>query len=158
VFTAVIVFAAGLIPGLAVALLSWVITCIYWGGMNLFVICSLAEVFILFALKPKNQQQTDKTILFYAGIIIGLLLCYIICVLTVSILGGIIHYVSAFFSDLHLLYSPNPVDNFKLNFVMFDVSKLAVNILSRIPVNIVDRFIVIFGGYGIALGLRKLKI
>ena len=33
---------------------------------------------------------------------------------------------------------------------------LAVNILSRIQVNIVDRFIVIFGGYFISRGLVRL--
>jgi len=32
---------------------------------------------------------------------------------------------------------------------------LAAAVLSRIPINIVDRFIAIFGGYGISLVLRK---
>jgi len=32
---------------------------------------------------------------------------------------------------------------------------LATGILLRIPVNIIDRFIIVFGGYFIALGLLK---
>jgi hypothetical protein len=32
---------------------------------------------------------------------------------------------------------------------------LAAAVLSRIPINIVDRFIVVFGGYGISLLYRK---
>ncbi|MDR1900104.1 MAG: hypothetical protein LBQ55_08860 [Treponema sp.] len=34
---------------------------------------------------------------------------------------------------------------------------LAAAVLSRIPVNIIDRFITIFGGYGLGLLLRKIK-
>jgi hypothetical protein len=32
---------------------------------------------------------------------------------------------------------------------------LATAVLSRIPINIVDRFIAIFGGYGVSLLFRK---
>jgi hypothetical protein len=35
---------------------------------------------------------------------------------------------------------------------------LAMNILSRIPVNIIDRFIVIFGGFFIAEGIKRLLV
>jgi hypothetical protein len=38
------------------------------------------------------------------------------------------------------------------------IPMLAMNILSRIPVNIIDRFIVIFGGFFIAEGITKLLV
>jgi len=50
-------------------------------------------------------------------------------------------------------YSPS--DIFKLGFLRHNAPVLAAGILSRIPINIVDRFIVIFGGYGISLIFRK---
>ena len=40
--------------------------------------------------------------------------------------------------------------------MIYNLPVLAVNIFSRIPVNIADRFIVIFGGYFISRGLVKL--
>jgi hypothetical protein len=36
-----------------------------------------------------------------------------------------------------------------------NVPVLATSILSRIPINIIDRFIAVFGGYGISLIFRK---
>jgi hypothetical protein len=39
-----------------------------------------------------------------------------------------------------------------------NVPVLASAILSRIPINIVDRFIAVFGGYGISLVFRKMVL
>jgi hypothetical protein len=48
-----------------------------------------------------------------------------------------------------------PEDTFKLGLIRNNMPVLAAAILSRIPINIVDRFIGIFCGYGISLLYRR---
>jgi hypothetical protein len=48
-------------------------------------------------------------------------------------------------------------DAFKIGLLPSGIPVLAMDILSRIPVNIVDRFIVIFGGYFISGIYRKVN-
>jgi hypothetical protein len=95
----------------------------------------------------------EKITAVYTGLAAKLMLLYITCAITISVLGGVIDYVSQVFLGKHY-YSVE--DNFKLSLIMNNLPVLAVNILSRIPVNIVDRFIVIFGGYFISRGLIKI--
>lgn len=83
------------------------------------------------------------------------MLLYILCAITASVLGGLLNFISEAFLDLPLKYY-NVEDNFKLGLIKNNLHSLAVNILSRIPVNVVDRFIVVFGGYLLSRGLRKL--
>jgi hypothetical protein len=47
-------------------------------------------------------------------------------------------------------------DTVKINLLQSGIPVLVMNILSRIPVNVVDRFIVIFGGFGIAIIIKKI--
>jgi hypothetical protein len=47
-------------------------------------------------------------------------------------------------------------DTFELGLLRNNVPVLAAAILSRIPINIVDRFFAIFGGYGLSLLFRRL--
>jgi hypothetical protein len=73
--------------------------------------------------------------------------------LLISVVGGIIDFVL-----YNLLAAPRgayPEDIFKLGLYRNNVPALAAAILSRIPINIVDRFIAIFGGYGISLLYRR---
>ena len=67
-------------------------------------------------------------------------------------MGGVVDYVTHLFMERHYF---SVDDLFKHGFFMNNLPVLAVNILSRIPVNIVDRFMVIFGGYFISRGLVK---
>ena len=155
VFTAAIAFAFGPIPGIIVAVLTWLFPCIYHGGFNPFVLCSIAEVLLVCALKPPAVDIPDfapkeKVIASYIALASRLMLLYIICAITISVLGGLIDYLSIY----PVYFSVE--DNFKPALIMNGLPVLAVNILSRIPVNIVDRFIVIFGGYFISRGLVKI--
>ena len=157
VFSAAVAFAAGLIPGIAVAILNWLIASIYYNDFHLYVLCVIAEVVLICALKPAAPAFSDfapreRIIASYTGIAAKLLLLYILCAITISVLGGIINYVSDVYLGIHLqFYSVE--DTFKLGLIMNNLPDLAVNIFSRIQVNIVDRFIVIFGGYFISRGL-----
>ena len=66
----------------------------------------------------------------------------------VSVTGGIIDFILTMLSAPKAFY---PEDTFKLGLLRNNVPILASAILSRIPINIVDRFFVIFGGYGVSL-------
>ena len=163
VFAAAIAFAFGLIPGIAVAVLSWFIQCIYWSlGFHLYVLCSITEVILICALKPTPLEipqfaPKEKVISSYSSLAARLMLLYFLCAITISVLGGIINYVSDLIFNLPLHHS-SVEDTFKLGFLMSNLPVLAVNILSRIPINIVDRFIVIFGGYFISRGLVRIIV
>ncbi|MCL2557480.1 MAG: hypothetical protein FWE09_03285, partial [Treponema sp.] len=84
----------------------------------------------------------------------SLMLLYVVTSVSASVLGGIIeHFLfpeATRFSD----FSPNNV--FSDGFYGSGFHRLATSILSRFPVNLIDRAIVVFGGYFIALGIRKL--
>jgi hypothetical protein len=72
--------------------------------------------------------------------------------IVVSIVGGVIDFILN-----RLLAVPRafyPEDIFKLGLIRNNMPALAAAILSRIPINIVDRFIVVFGGCGISLLCR----
>ena len=159
VFTAAIAFAFGIIPGIFVAVFTWLIPCIYHQNITFFVICSIAEVLLVCALKPSAVDIPDfaskeKIMVTYSALASKLMLLYILCAVTISVLGGVIDYISQLFLEEHLLYF-SVSDVFKPGLIMNNLPALAVNILSRIPVNIVDRFIVIFGGYFISRGFLK---
>ena len=156
VFSATVTFAAGLIPGLAVAVLSWLIPTIYYSsyGYSFYVLCSLAEVVLIYVLKPPDHLTPQYRGVRWSGAV-KLVVLYIICAVSISVLGGIINYVSDVLQEVHLpFYSVE--DTFKLGLITSNLPALAVNIVSRIQVNIVDRFIVIFGGFFISRGLARL--
>jgi hypothetical protein len=71
-----------------------------------------------------------------------------------SVLGGVIDYVLfTMLGETKFQYSPE--DRFKLGLLRSNMPLLWASILSRLPINIVDRFIVIFGGYSLSLGIRR---
>ena len=160
VFTAAVTFYAGLIPGLAAAVLTWIIGFMIKDGIvTPFIICSIAEVLIIFLLKPSDvntriQNEARKRAVFVSAL--GrLMLLYITVCIVISILGGLIDYI--FFT---VLSNTKPdfsaEDAFKEWLFHNTLPVIAMNILSRLPVNIVDRFIVIFGGYFISRAVIKL--
>jgi len=161
IFTAAVTFSAGLIPGLITAVLTWAAgPFIDNGQLSPFVICSIAEVFIINRLKPSsgivlNEYKNEKTLAKNISILARLMLLYIAASMVISILGGLVDFI--FYSVL-----PNSKghisaeDIYKAGLQQSRFPVLVMNILSRIPVNLVDRFIVIFGGYFISLGAGKL--
>ena len=159
VFTAAITFAFGPAPGIIVAILTWLIPCIFHRSFTFFVICSMAEVLIIYGLKPKAADipgfaSKEKIIASYTALAVKLMLLYILCAVTISVLGGVLNQLMQIYVEGHSLYF-SVDDTFKPGLIVYNFPGLAVNILARIPVNIVDRFIVIFGGYFISQGLIK---
>ena len=129
---------------------------------NVFIICILAEIFLICYFHKKIKKREDvfleklaakKDALFaFIPVAVRLLLLVVLDCVVVSVLGGIIELIIDQFS-VPWKYSPS--DIFKLGFLRYNAPVLAAGILSQIPINIVDRFIVVFGGYGISLVFRK---
>jgi len=168
VFNVAVTFAAGLFPGLVTTLISYTVVAIGSNSFSPFILCSIAEVIIVCRLKPAEPKKKHPGESFAFGpypemkinsivsIFAKLMVLYIACSLAVSILGGIIDF---FFHGIwlnpKLYYSAE--DAFKIGLLRSGTPLLAMDILSRIPVNIVDRFIVIFGGYFISRLIIKLN-
>ena len=161
VFNAAVCFYAGLIPGLITALLPPLVFTFIDGHAQPFVLCSIAEVLLIWRLKPAQSDEPQITALHetavtsFVGILARLMLLYIVCSIAVSVIGGIIDFI--YYTKLsNTKHGFSAEDAFKLGLLRSGIPTLAMNILSRIPVNIVDRFIVIFGGYFIARGMKKI--
>jgi len=59
VFNAAVTFAAGLIPGLVTALLSYVALNSWEIGFYPFILCSIVEVLLVWRLMPVNQEKKN---------------------------------------------------------------------------------------------------
>jgi hypothetical protein len=163
VFTCALTFAWGSVPGIIVAGLT-VLDLIFLRGQESwpFQLCSLAEVFLICLLRPGKTRRfspptgaraPEKTASFI-NTFAALLILYVACCAAVSVLGGIIDYV--LYDTLvenKTYYSPE--DAFKIGLLRSGPPVIITNILSRIPINIVDRFITIFGGFALSLPVRK---
>jgi hypothetical protein len=93
VFTAAIAYTAGPIPGISVAVLTWLLPGIYYKSLDFFVICSVVEVLLICAFKPPAPVIPDfapkeKVIASYAGLAAKLMVLYILCAIAISVLGG----------------------------------------------------------------------
>ncbi|MDR0503766.1 MAG: hypothetical protein LBH16_10660 [Treponema sp.] len=167
VCTAAIAFTFGAIPGIVTAVLTWFLPCVYHGSFSFYVLCSIAEVLFICAIKPSAVHISDfsqgewmaaskeKIAASYTALVSKLFLLYILCAIAISVLGGVVDYITHTFMERHYFSID---DTFKPGLIMYNLPALAVNIVSRIPVNIVDRFIVIFGGYFISRALMRIKI
>ena len=165
IFNAAVCFSAGLVPGIITAGLSYTALAARDSGFHPFVLCSIAEVLLIWQIKPSlselplanivNSTEAERKRDSLVSVIARLMLLYIAASLAVSILGGIIDFITYnVLSNSKIFFSAE--DAFKIGFLKSNIHPLAINIMSRIPVNMVDRFIVIFGGYGLALLCRKI--
>ena len=161
VFTAAVTFYAGLIPGLATALLTWIIGfAIKDDIVTPFILCSIAEVIIIFLLKPADVNtrilNEGRKRAVFVSVLARLMILYITVFIAISILGGLIDYL--FYTVLpNIKPAFSAEDAFKEWLLQGSFHALAINILSRLPVNLIDRFIVIFGGYFLSRCLASLR-
>jgi hypothetical protein len=165
VFTAAMCFTAGLGPGLLTIPFFYLFT--FFVNLDIpfqttlvscfFALCVIFEVLLICFFRKRSRPQEDAflkepSLRSFIGLSTGLLVLAVLDCVVVSVSGGIVDFI------LSLLHAPrnfNPEDTFKLGLLRNSVPVLMADILSRIPINIVDRFIVIFGGYGISLLFRK---
>jgi len=169
VFNAAVCFAAGLIPGIATALLSYTALSIRNGNFDPFILCAITEVFLIWRFKPQTDSEKNKlkeqhtrtypesALTSYVSIFARLMLLYIVCCISISILGGFIDFIYYnVMANSKQYFSAE--DTFKIGLLRSGIPVLAMNILSRIPVNLVDRFIVIFGGYFVSRLIRRMTV
>jgi hypothetical protein len=74
-----------------------------------------------------------------------------------SIMGGNIAAGMKFFASPDAVIEEGPELPFKLTLLRRDLPLLAVEILSRIPLTIIDRLVSAFGAYGLAALLSRLS-
>ena len=155
VFNVAVTFAAGLIPGLVTVLLSYLVIAFRNNSFSPFILCGIAEVIIVYRLKPaeqKNKHSGETLVSVFAK----LMVLYIACFLAISVLGGMIDFFFyGIWSNPKLYFSAE--DAFKIGLLRSGIPLLAMDILSRVPVNVVDRFIVVFGGYFVSRLIVKLN-
>lgn len=147
--TVTLTFFCGWIPGLVCAFATTLLDSIIGGYFlqlpTLYVICSFFAVFISYKFK-RNIFNTNMIIVRICYLFI---LAMIMCVV-ISILGGIIDSICITYSNYKSTY-PIASDFFKPNFIKLGLSQLGTNIVSRFPINIVDRLFTCFISYGLSL-------
>ncbi|MDR1802644.1 MAG: hypothetical protein LBQ94_03475 [Treponema sp.] len=178
IFTVTVTLIGGPFWGALCGALSTIIGKTIWFSnwiSYLFFLCSIATALITWLfirlfpseLNLSSEQAKYEKMLLTAGIagrsgklaqsmnrvIVLLLLSFALC-LAISILGGLI-------SGLILLVNPSQIGERVLAGLLSDtmsggaVPVFLAEILSRIPVNIIDRLIAAFGGYGVAVIFRR---
>jgi hypothetical protein len=187
IFTVAVTLIGGVFWGGLCGALSTIIGKTIWFSdwiSYLFFLCSIATalvtwLFIRFfpsELNLSSEQTKYEKMLHTAGIegrsgslasptklaasmnrvIVLILLSFALC-LAISVLGGLI-------SGLILVINPHQIGERVLAGLISDtmsggaVPVFLVEIFSRIPVNIIDRLIAAFGGYGAALVLKKAAV
>jgi len=178
VFTVAVTFALGFFPGLAVAVLTWTAAAVRWAihawmtdgvrwafDFHPFIIVAIIEVLLVHKLRPIDSagqnrpvrfaSLPEKKLLSFVGIFVRLLLVYGVCVVVISVTGGIIDFVNHTVSGAERLSYYNAIHALRMAFLQREIPILGANIFARIQINMADRFIVIFGGYLVSLGIRK---
>jgi hypothetical protein len=168
IFTVSVTFSFGLLPGLITgvalypaqnALYNVILnTGADTAAGNAFVLCVVSEILLvhLFCVKAGTRRfffLEEPSLSSFVSIAAPLLVLAALDCILISIIGGVIDFIQN-----KLLVIPRvfyPEDIFKLGLIRNNVPLLAAAILSRIPINIVDRVIALFGGYGISLLYRK---
>jgi hypothetical protein len=169
-FTIAMCFTAGLVPGLITGVL---LTPLAYRFMHhvpmdvpiavfltqdIFTVCTTIEVLLVCFFRSRMKERhaaflKEPSLHSFTGVAAHLVTLVAASCLAVSISGGIIDFTLTQFSISNVLW---PESTFKFGLLRNNVPLLATDILSRIPINIVDRFIAVFGGYGVSLLYRKL--
>ncbi|AEF85253.1 hypothetical protein TREPR_3522 [Treponema primitia ZAS-2] len=157
-FTCAVTFAAGLLPGICTAVLTATTFPYIFYGVHkdtLFVLCSIAEVLLIWSFRRRLSEEKGAPVqVSFVNKVAVLFILAVFACLMESLLGGVIDYfLFNFWGETKFRYSPE--DRFKLGLLRNNMPLLWASIISRLPINIVDRFIVIFGGYSVSLGIRK---
>jgi hypothetical protein len=176
--TIAITMLGGLFWGILCGALTNIVihTISFWGWEGyLFAICNIATALVTWlfirlfprelSLDPKARKLSTAYVTtaerksrrlgkMIDTVVVLILLSFCLC-LAISILGGAI---SAFIQTHDPSYAGDPNISLVISGSMFsqNLSIAMKEMLSRIPMNIVDRLVSAFAGYGIALTLHRL--
>jgi len=177
VLTISVTLTGGLFCGAVCAALTNIINHTLWGfGWEgyLFAVCNIATAFITWLfikIFPSELNLLQKKPLNNAGVsvkrslietimdrvIVLIIFSFALC-LGMSFLGG---FIATVIITLDASYKPSGsgiAAIFSATMFKGNMPVIIAEIVSRIPVNIVDRLISVFAGYGIALGIRRLML
>jgi len=171
IFTVAMCFTAGWLPGILtgvfLANLIYPLKDYFFAGLpynpawSFFSICILAEIALVCFFHKRIKSREDvflqggnrqPSLNSFVGVATGLLVLVAIDCIVISILGGTIDFI---LNKLSAPLTASFEDVFELGLLRNNVPWLLAGILARIPINIVDRFFAVFGGYGISLIFRK---
>jgi len=167
IFTVAMTFTAGWLPGIVTGIfltnLMSLLRDYFLSGLPFsatwlpFSICILAEIILVCffhkRIKPREDEFLQKpTLNSFVGVATGLLVLVAIDCIVISILGGTVDFI---LNKLSAPLTPSFEDVFELGLLHNNVPLLLAGILARIPINIVDRFLAVFCGYGLSLVFRK---
>jgi hypothetical protein len=182
VFTIAVTFSFGLLPGLLTGVVFYpsygilrniILNSgadIFWAA-NAFTLCTVSEILLVWMFRSRIAPELGRDmglpqrpgrfvpagesfLSSFIGIAAQLMLLAALDCVLISISGGLVDFV--LYTLLASSRGPYPEDIFKLSLFRNNAPFLAAAILSRIPINIVDRFIAVFAGYGISLLYRKI--
>jgi hypothetical protein len=170
IFVAAAAFALGLVPGLLVQFFAFwpmwpifrvllhrpdiVSPLVYQIGFWLCgsMVAVLCVIFRRLLPAPEPGEPRSRRLVLVCG---GLLCLSVVMALVESVMGGVVETLG-----FALTHTPEPVGGPEIEMqgglYLMGLSHLPVEILSRIPINLIDRPITVFGGYGVAIGLRAL--
>ena len=151
--TVVVVFFAGLVPGVLVALffnILWVLLTAAVSGMPvypwdmMYALCGIAITIVtwLFARKKDNFRISRLITILY------LVLIALVSAFASSFMGGIIEGINRI-RFANPVYESAILDNFVRAFLGENMGTFASCVISRIPITVVDRLICTFAGFGI---------
>jgi hypothetical protein len=169
VFTAAICFSCGLLPGFLTGVIFKLLLIpfrykfIYGLPVAMafpeviFTFCIIAEILLICFFMKRIKKQADAfhespSLQSFISLTPLLLTLVALACIVVSVTGGVIDFILSYNSTSRPYF---PEDTFKIGLLQNNVPLLTSDILSRIPINIVDRFFVVFGGFGISLLYRK---
>ncbi|MCL2609358.1 MAG: hypothetical protein FWD94_05590 [Treponema sp.] len=159
---AAVTFALGPVAGIIAVALAWVARGLYFGSYSWYVIVTIIEMILIGILMPKPAGETPATgidrpsrrAIELARVFGKLFALYVCCVIAASVSGGIISVVV--FGDA----PPDPgialeIDVIFQGLLGIDIPSIQAAILARVQINLADRFLVVFLGYGLSLLYRR---
>jgi len=178
IMTISITLTGGFFWGALCGMLTNLIHHTFWGwGWEgyLFIICNIATAFVtwlfmqLFPGELNLSVKLNKAKIMPSGIIfksslfsmvmdrviVLIILSFALC-LAMSFLGGLIAYIILNISSSYNFDGSGISALFRYSMFKGRVPVIVSEIVSRVPVNIVDRLISAFCGYAIALGLKRI--
>jgi len=164
--TVAVGFAFGFFPGVAVAALTWLADYVFLSeDFHPYFFVAAAEVLLVSLLRSGVSGSADSRkqpaiprdrAVSVAGVFARLTLLYLICVVATSVLGGAIDFLyhTAWGAERADYFTA--VDTIRASLLHGGIPVPVANVLSRLQINLVDRFVAIFGGYLVSRGLWRL--
>ena len=168
VFTVAAAFYGGLLPGLICAVFTTVVNSIiyyfttgevYYWAWYLYIICAVSAVVLVwlflksFFRDGKSSRSPGASSLWL--VLIMLVTLSLAMCIVVSVTGGLVASCITLIGNVNSVDTP-PETWFRLALIREGFGLVASEIFARFPVNIAERPIVVFAGYGIALLAGKI--